>query len=178
MLQPSNQWQWQVDSEKRLLLDIDPSMAFTTAYNTKQLTMEVLNDTSFSLEDAIYYQDLTVKLQQLGQWTIPEMVQIALNATAANRYYKPVMPKSWFFKINDMALHFGESVVDLTVVLYTEYGAGHALNIQQTGNATLCMLLEESLPLSEDKALNRFEIIKVMNDRLFSSQELKQLKYA
>lgn len=178
MLQPSNYWQWQLDSDRRLLLDIDQSMAFTTAYNKKQLTMEVLNDTSFSLEDAIYYEDLTVKLQSLGIWSTPEVVQIALNATAANRYYKPVMPKSWFFKTNEMTIHFGETVRDLTVLLHTEQDCGRFLLIEQNDSASLCMLLDEQLQLNDSKVLEQFEIIKVMNDRLFSAQEIKQLKSA
>ncbi len=178
MLQPSNHWQWQLDGDKRLLLDIDPQMAFTTAYNKKQLTMEVLSDTAFSLEDAIYYEDISEKLKSSGHWSVPEAVQIALNATAVKRYYKPMMPKSWFFKTNQSACQFGECVDELTVLLYSEVEVGRFLVIERSDNASVCMLLDESLALSEDKTMAQFDIIKVMNDRLFSIAEMRALKYA
>jgi cell division protein ZapC len=180
MLQPTNHWQWQFCPDKKeLSLDIDPTMAFTTAYKQKHLTNEVFNDTSFSVDDAHYYQYISARLQEMACWSAPKMVQMALNATAAFRFYKPTMPKSWFFKTNEVTVHFGQqSQASVTQLLYTDFGYGQFLVIEQNESAAVCMLLDEALQLSETKSMEQFEIIKVMNDRLFSVEEIRQLRYA
>jgi cell division protein ZapC len=181
MLQPSNQWQWQFNqTDNQLLLDIDSSMAFTTAYKQKHLTNEIFNDTSFNLDDADYYQKISSELQDLGYWSTPEVVQIALNATAAQRYYKPTMPKSWFFKTNQTDIHLNSpsKQPQTTCLLYTERGYGRFLVVEHGDCASVCMLLDESLLLTDSKELNQFDIIKVMNDRVFGNCDIKQLKYA
>ena len=181
MLQPSNQWRWQFNqTDNQLLLDIDSSMAFATAYKQKHLTNEIFNDTSFNLDDANYYQNISSELQDMSYWSTPEVVQIALNATAAQRYYKPTMPKSWFFKTNQIDIHLNpqSQQSQTTCLLYTEHGYGRFLVVERSDCASVCMLLDESLSLTQTKELNQFDIIKVMNDRVFNNSELKQLKYA
>jgi cell division protein ZapC len=180
MLQPTDQWQWQYNQvNNQLLLDIDPSMSFTTAYQQKHLTNEIFNDTSFSVDDADYYQQVIARLQDLTLWSTAQVVQMALNATAANRFYKPTMPKSWFFKTNQVDAHFGPSnIADSTCLLYTDYGYGQFLIVEQGDTASVYMLLDEVLQLNDNKSLNQFEIIKVMNDRQFIHEQVKQLRYA
>ena len=180
MLQPTNQWRWQFcQQNNQLSLDIDPTMAFTTAFQSKHLTNEIFDDTAFSITDAQYYQCITSQLQALECWSEPQMVQIALNATAALRFYKPQMPKSWFFKTNEVALHFAQEVSqNTTQLLYTKHGNGEFLIVEQNESAAVCMLLSESLQLNESKSMAQFDIIKVMNDRLFKVEEVKELRYA
>ena len=184
MLQPTNTWQWQyVQVEDQLRLDIDSTMAFTTAYRKKHLTQEVFRNTDFSIEDAHYYQFIGAQLQQLGLWNNAHLVQIALNATAVQRFFKPTMPKSWFFKTNKMSAFahthqqsgFG---VGQICSLYSKNDVGQFLLVEGGDSASLCMLLDESLALSDDQSMGQFEVIKVMNDRLFEPVEAALLKYA
>jgi cell division protein ZapC len=179
MLQPTNQWKWQFCQQKeQLSLDIDPTMAFTTAYQGKQLTNEVHDDTAFSIDDAYYYQYITAQLQSLSCWSEPQMVQMALNATAVFRFHKPMMPKSWFFKSNEVAVHNAQQATQQTTrVLYTQFGSAEFLVVEQNESVALCMLLDESLQLNESKSMAQFDVIKVMNDRLFNVEEAKQLRY-
>ncbi len=178
MLQPTEQWQWQLNqSNNQLFLDIDASMAFTTAFEHKQLTDEVLNDNSFCINDAAYYQQVVAALTDLQQWTTPEVVQIALNATAAHRFYKPTMPKSWFFKTN-LTDQVNNLPDEATCLLYTEFGCAQFLTVEQGERASLKMLLDSELQLNESRAMTQFEVIKVMNDRQFSLAEMQHLQQA
>ncbi|MFT4926898.1 MAG: cell division protein ZapC [Phenylobacterium sp.] len=186
MLQPTEQWQWQPNpAHNQLFLDIDVSMSFTTAYESKYLTADAMTDNTFSLDDAEYYQQTVTVLSEMNVWSMPEVVQIALNATAAHRFYKPMMPKSWFFKTNRLPAQFVSSAsasmsdaADAVCLLYTELGCGRFLVVEQGDKASICMLLEEQLPLNETRSMARFDIIKVMNDRQFTLCEVQQLKYA
>ena len=183
MLQPTHSWQWQYNqADNQLLLDIDPTMAFTTAYRKKHLTQEIYRDTSFSVEDAHYYQLICAKIQTLTQFSTAKAVQIALNATAAQRYFKPTMPRSWFFKTNQMSAFSEAKEVQFTAgcqcVLYTTEGYGLFMVVDVSENASLCMLLDDELMLNESQSMSQFEIIKVMNDRLYCPLEVEQRKYA
>lgn len=180
MLQPTEQWQWQFNQAKdQLFLDIDVSMAFGTAYQHKHLTNDALDKSAFNLDDAQYYQQTVAALTNLNIWSMPEVVQIALNATAVHRFYKPTMPKSWFFKTNKITDQFDRSSAsEMICQLYTEQGCGQFLMIEQGDKASQCMLLDSELQLSESRSMNQFDVIKVMNDRQFGLHEFKQLKYA
>lgn len=184
MLQPTNSWQWQyAESEDELRLDLDATMAFSTAYRKKHLTQEIFRDTQFSIEDAHFYQFMCTQLQDLGHWSHAQMVQIALNATAVQRFFKPTMPKSWYFKANQMinfnpCKRLASFSVGRPCALYTEDNVGQFLLVECSDSASLCMLLDESLMLTESKSLNQFDMIKVMNDRLFEPMEVAALKYA
>ena len=184
MLQPKNTWQWQYSqAEDQLILDIDATMAFTTAYCKKHLNGEIFRDSSFSIEDAHYYQYICGQLQQIGVWNSAQIVQIALNATAVQRFFKPTMPKSWYFKTNQIN-QFANSNQQLSFsignicTLYTEQGVGQFLLVEGSENACSCMLLDEQFALTESKSMTQFEVIKVMNDRLFEPVETAVLKYA
>ena len=192
MLQPTNLWQWQyAESGDELRLDLDATMAFSTAYRKKHLTQEIFRDSQFSVEDAHFYQLICMQFQSLNLYSDAQIVQIALNATAVKRFFKPTMPKSWYFKENQL-MNFNQghiggyggagNQVSLGVgkscLLYTEDNVGQFLLVECGDSASLCMLLDESLALNESKSLNQFEIIKVMNDRLFESVEVAALKYA
>lgn len=189
MLQPTNLWQWQyAESEDELRLDLDATMAFSTAYRKKHLTQEIFRDTQFSIEDAHFYQFICAQLQDLGLWSDAQMVQIAFNATAVQRFFKPTMPKSWYFKANQMInvnsdVHFGSGsseslAVGKPCLLYTEDNVGQFLLVECGETASLCMLLDQSLALTDSKSLNQFDMIKVMNDRLFEPVTVAALKYA
>lgn len=176
MLQPTEQWQWQLNpAQNQLFLDIDASMAFTTAYRQKHLTADVLSENAFNLEDATYYQQTVAILNEMHSWSVPEVVQLSLNATAARRFYKPTMPKSWFFKTNRLAT-LSAAIVDNHAIclLYTDYGFARFLVVEQGPRASVCMLLDPELPLDENRSMTSFDIIKVMNDRQFSHNELRQ----
>lgn len=184
MLQPTNSWHWQyAESEDELRLDLDDTMAFSTAYSKKHLTQEIYRDTQFSIEDAHYYQFICTQLQSLGLWGEAQMVQIAFNATAVQRFFKPTMPKSWYFKPNQI-INFNQSKgheslgVGKPCLLYTEENVGQFLLVECGETASLCMLLDESLELTDSKSLNQFDMIKVMNDRLYEPLEVAALKYA
>ncbi|MFT5162320.1 MAG: cell division protein ZapC [Alteromonadaceae bacterium] len=180
MLQPTEQWLWKYNQVKnQLTLDLDSSMAFTTAYQHKHLTDDVLVESSFNLDDARYYQEVVAALVDTNRWSKPQAVQIALNATAAHRFYKPTMPKSWFFKTNRIADPYARlTSEDGICLLYTDYGCAQFLMVDQGEKASSCMLLDSELPLNETRTMNQFEIIKVMNDRQFGRKEFQQLKYA
>ena len=74
-------------------------LQFETAYPAKQLVPAAQEAQSFSLDDASHYFHLLECIAELPL-SEPERVQIVLNAIAACRFCKPMLPQSWFFRNN------------------------------------------------------------------------------
>ncbi len=166
MLQPANTWCWQLskDSESRLLLDLDNEMVFETPYREKQLNKEIIDSTPFNIDDASFYIGMSQYLSDLNRWGEPHIAQIMLNAVAVKRFYKPMLPKSWFFKQNQQAM----SAIEPVIRLYSDVDSAEFLIVEDCGNAVLCILIEAQCFLdNEGTALNQFDAIKVMKDRIF-----------
>jgi len=163
MLTPTKDWYWQYDEQqKRLTLDLGEDMLFVTPYATKQLSGGVLVSQGFSLENMEFYTRLQQELEASGLKLSPAMkTQIAINATAVKSFYRPLMPKSWYFQRQE---NFGD--FHQLSVLNSECGSALVLVIEREGQSALCMLLSQQLTLCEDKELNQFDVIKVMQDCL------------
>ena len=164
ILVPNDNWQWNYDDKSdSLLLDLSDRMQFTTAYRGKLLTPQAKVSSQFTLDDASHYYHLLECIGELP-FSEPERVQIVLNAVAAIRFAKPQMPQSWHFREFNLlreAPLFGE-----VVTLVSTYGHQGFLVIEAGETASVCMLLNGSLQLSEDKELQAHNYIKVMNNRI------------
>ncbi|KLV06882.1 cell division protein ZapC [Photobacterium ganghwense] len=164
MLKPNNSWMWYYDQKHdALMLDLGEEMIFRVSIPTKNLVPCAFTRSVFTVDDASTYQTYLEGVSSLDL-PAPRKVEIALNAVAANRFHKPMMPKSWFFK--DLKNAHCPSEGDV-VTLYTEDGQANFLVIENNGNASLCMSAEvEAVNLNNAKQMQFCDTIKVMNDRM------------
>ena len=164
MLKPNNSWMWYYDQKyDALMLDLGDDMVFRVAVPTKNLVPCAFTRSTFTVDDASAYQSFLEGMSDL-ELSAPRKAELALNAVAASRFHKPLMPKSWFF--NQKSAGYSPQLGDI-VTLNTELGEGHFLIIENSGSASLCMMADTaSLPLTAAKEMAFCETIKVMNDRM------------
>ncbi|MGL5291188.1 MAG: cell division protein ZapC [Vibrionaceae bacterium] len=165
MLKPTDAWKWYFDPRlQSLMLDLGEEMVFRVAIEKKYLIPDAFASSSFSVVDATLFRKYWDSADKL-ELPIPRKAELALNAVAARRFHKPLLPKSWFF--SSQLSPATPKVGDLAKIV-TNGVSATVLLIENEGNASLCMLAQEqSLILSQEKTMHFCEPIKVMNDRLF-----------
>jgi len=164
LLKPSKDWQWNFcHDNNRLTLDLGDNMVFVSAFKQAQLVKDAFNSRCFSIEDTAIFNLLMDKLE--GQLPMPAefICQIVLNAVAAKAFYKPLMPKSWFF---NTAPSVSSALPGKVVKLTSAYDTKHYIVVESNTTASTLLLIESSQQLDEKKSLGQFGLIKVMNDRL------------
>ena len=73
--------------------------------------------------------------------------------------------KSWLYKAqNTSGAHFQLAMLEASFDDNAELG--QVVVLEQDDSCATCMLISEDFMISDRKALAKFEIIKVMNDRL------------
>ncbi|MFD2176590.1 cell division protein ZapC [Veronia pacifica] len=164
MLKPNSSWKWYFNTDDdSLMLELGQDMVFKVSIASKHLVPDAFMDIPFSVDDASLFHLYNDGLSDLPL-SGPRKAEIILNAVAANRFHKPLLPKSWFFKDvgGDLAPEAG-TIIELK----TDFGNAPFLVIENHGAASLCMLAsEEDLALTDNKSMRFCEAIKVMNDRL------------
>lgn len=164
MLKPNNSWTWYYDSKHdSLMLDLGDDMIFRVSIPPKHLITSAYDRTDFTVDDASVFQTFVESVAQL-ELPEPRKAELALNAVAASRFHKPMMPKSWFFHTQSEGCEPQEADI---VTLETDAGQAKFLVIENSGCASLCMLAEASpLALTSTKEMAFCDTIKVMNDRM------------
>lgn len=164
MLQASAKWNWYAcHTNKCLMLDLGDEMEFCTAFKLRLLTDDVLLNPRFNLRDAEFYQQVSTYLTSFELWNGAQICQIAINATAAKFYLKPVLTKSWFFKSYSGSVPSTEAIV----LLHSKAATGQFLIVDHNEQASLCLNLEGNFQLDENLSLQQFEVIRVLNDRIY-----------
>ncbi|WP_097355727.1 cell division protein ZapC domain-containing protein [Candidatus Enterovibrio escicola] len=169
MLKPSNVWKWYFDANAQaLMLDLDLDMVFKVSIDKKYLTPDAFFDAPFTVGDASLFEAYADVVGHLPL-SKPRRTELVLNAVAANRFHKPLLPKSWFFHVQEGKM---ASIGGSLLVLQTDFGNEVFLVIENVGAASLCMHTSESpLRLTETKEMWFCETIKVMNNRLSPYQQ-------
>ncbi|WP_299018732.1 cell division protein ZapC [uncultured Photobacterium sp.] len=168
MLKPNNSWMWYYDPKHdSLMLDLGEKMVFRVSIPTKHLVTSAYERTVFTVDDASVFQIYKESLAQL-KLSEPRRAELALNAVAASRFHKPIMPKSWFFEIQQGNCEPENGDI---VTLQAESNLANFLVIENSGCASLCMLADvNSLALNATKEMAFCDTIKVMNDRMQAFQ--------
>ena len=164
MLKPNNSWMWYYDPKNdSLMLDLGDEMVFRVSIPTKHLVTSAYDRTVFTVDDATVYQTFNEGIAHL-ELSEPRKAELALNAVAASRFHKPMMPKSWFFETQQSGC---EPEMGDIVTLTTESGTAKYLVIENGGCASLCMMAQvEPVALTSTKEMAFCDTIKVMNDRM------------
>lgn len=163
IIQPNDLWRWSYDAQSdRLMLDLSDQMLFATEYRGKQLVPAAFTSNAFCVDDAALYYSLLEQVQVLD-WSAPAKVQLILNAVAVRRFYKPLMPQSWYFR------EYGQSYPSTPgalVIMECEEREALFMVVEEGEYASVCINLEQELMLAGHKSFPRFAVIKVMNNRL------------
>ncbi|MBR7628861.1 cell division protein ZapC [Aeromonas popoffii] len=164
-IQPNDNWQWHYDAHHdRLMLDLSDRMIFATEYKGRQLVPCSFTTQPFCVDDAALYYQLMDKAVELD-WSTPNQVQLVLNAIAVSRFYKPMMPQSWFFgEVHPFII----PETGALVCMNTLHGKGEFMVIEAGEQASVCLNLTDDLMLTASKILPRFGVIKVMNNRMIA----------
>ncbi|WOT03775.1 cell division protein ZapC [Shewanella youngdeokensis] len=164
LLMPKRDWQWEYNETNGVLMvSLGCDMEFLSPYKLKSLIPDAKIKTEFSVEHAKFYIALVDRLSKTLSLKDPQIVQIALNATAAHFLLKPQMPKSWFFDVSHECVY---SDVGKIFQLKTSEHTVSAMVVEAGLQASLMMIISPECRLSESKVLAQFETIKVMHNRL------------
>ncbi|MEP7705438.1 cell division protein ZapC domain-containing protein [Paraglaciecola sp. 25GB23A] len=161
MLQPTTDWHWYCDKQY-LMLSLKHNLQFQTAYNIGRLLNVPADKQFFSMLDSERYMQLAEQLEashlNVGA---AEMTQILLNAIAAITFHKPVTLRSWYFCEQNHA-----GAIRQLASLENQDGKGNVLILEQEQHVATCMVISQSLILNANKQLQKFELVKVMKNRL------------
>jgi len=171
LIKPGKDWQWIFCPDKdRLTLDLGADMVFVSAFSKRVLVAAARDPQLFSIEQSHSFYQYIERIEQQLSLTEAVVNHIALNAIAAKDFYKPLMPKSWFFNI---ATSVSSAQAGNIVLLQSKYETRHYLIVESNTKASTLLLIERCHQLDEDKILDQFGLIKVMNDRLMPVHQRK-----
>lgn len=163
-IKPNKNWKWNFcQTKNRLTLDMGDDMIFVSAFEKRHLINDAFLGEFISVEQSEDFTQFVEKLEQ--QLPVPSdfIYQVALNCLVAKSFYKPLMPKSWFF---NPAPVLSNALLANVVKLQSSIEERHYVVVESNLNASTLMLIEKSHDLNGVKSLNQFNLIKVMNDRL------------
>ena len=161
MQQPMSEWFW-FSHDNQLMLSMGKQWQCTTAYGHKQIVDLPQKDLLFSVADSQCYLSIAEHLNDSAkQFSPAQVTHIAINATAAIQFHKPISPKSWYFdEVETFGFHHQLARVS------NQFNTGSVFVLFEQGALATCMLLSEKLQLDEHKVLQQFELIKVAKSRL------------
>lgn len=163
LLQPDKYWHWFFDpKQQRMTLLLGEQMQFVSELASRKMSHAAWNAQEFTCTQTQNYYHFLDALENV-EWPDPVKVQIALNALTFSEFHRPIMPQSWFFErfSEFQSCQFAE-----LVLLKTKYKNVRFIVLEASSETALCMCLEDEVELTSAKVMNRFEIIKVMNDRI------------
>lgn len=164
IIKPDDRWRWYFDVEQqRLMLDLANGMVFRSRFPSKMLSESACQSASFTVDDAALYYGYDEQIRQIDMPS-ESRAELALNALIAHRFLKPLMPKSWYFEVNNNQINpYLSQVVEASLKEGNETAL--FLVVEVGTQACLCLLAQPQLTLF-DRTLNFCDPIKIMNDRL------------
>ena len=168
LLEPNNKWYWQYDLASQLIIiQLSDGLAMSCQLDKRNMNNLCKGRVNFCAEDASYYYYFLESVKDLSIGTAGK-VQIALNAVTNLRFHKIRMPQSWFF-------NYAHSVSSVNtgdlITLTTTNEHLSLLVLEADERVSTCMSLSNKIELSDTKSLNKFDIIRVMNDRVQLQQK-------
>lgn len=163
-MQDAMQWCWLYNDEQQLAIETGTGEAIVLPYKPKQLVNITFEQQAFDIDDANAYQKIVEALQNYRPDSLPvEAQKAALCAIAFNRFGCPQMPQSWHFQKSDLEQWSQERHL---CELNSGFDQGLFMIIDIDDEFASCMLLNNTMQVSNIKTLRQFQVIKVLNNRL------------
>ncbi|WJG07649.1 cell division protein ZapC domain-containing protein [Aliiglaciecola sp. LCG003] len=170
MLLPSGKWKWFIDqASSSLLVELDAGLTFQTAYQVSQLKVSP-DGLFFDIEHSDYFIQCIDALDESGvPFDDSIKMQIAINASAARCFHKPVLNKSWLYTKQNLCL-----IDDQQQLAWISHNQETYLvmTLERKGDTVLCMNLSEQFVTSDHKIHPQFSLLSVLSDRLLAFDQL------
>jgi len=163
LLEPSNKWYWQYDCASQfIVIQLSDGLAMSCHLDKRNMNNLCKGRINFCAEDSSYYYYFLEALKDVAL-SVPEKVQIALNAVTNLRFHKVKMPQSWFFDFINSQVSFSTGDI---ITLSIKGNKNRFVILEADERVSTCMLLDADVQLSDSKKLAKFDVIRVMNDRV------------
>ncbi|MFC0444830.1 cell division protein ZapC domain-containing protein [Pseudidiomarina halophila] len=172
----SQHWRWIYDPEQQqLVIELDHGLVHKCPYKPSRLIPMKPMHAAFTMEDASCFQEFYDALSAYELWDPMLLTQAAINRTILERFGRPQMPQSWYFQSCETVPNYTlETGALIELNSGTETGIFAIMTIDD--EFAECMLLTNSLTISDVKVMQQFESVKVLHNRLQPSHYL-QLHY-
>ena len=176
-IKPDDKWRWFFDAEQdRMMLNLADGMLFRSRFSRKMLTPDAFNEAVFNVDDAAQFYSWQ---ESCRETTLSEEQrdELMVNALVAWRFMKPLMPKSWHFRVCQRQ-SWRPGASELVTVTLEENGEEARMLVIEAGeNAALCVLAQPELHIA-GKTMMLGDAIKIMHDRLRPWQAEQAQRYA
>jgi len=165
-------WYWRYQQQndcadgKQLEILMDSGLVQVLEYQVRHLRQDMPCECAFSVDDAEFFNTVIDYQEQYSPFSPTEQLLIALHAAAIARFGKPLMPQSWHFQTGQVDPWPNEHRF---CALNSGFAKGNFLIIETDDRTALCMLVDPSFEVSTTKVMRRYDVIRVLKDRLLSS---------
>lgn len=161
-------WQWKYDAaQEQLHILMDSGLMQTLSYKKKHLRPDMPALCDFSVEDATFHAEIMDYQDAYSPFSPTDQLLTALHATAIQRFGKALMPQSWHFQTGMLESWPTEHKY---CTLNSGFAKGDFLLVGGDDRTSLCMLIEPSFEVATTKLMKRFDVVRVLNDRLLSNE--------
>ncbi|RUO41077.1 cell division protein [Pseudidiomarina aestuarii] len=165
-MQASSAWRWVYNPEQQQLsIELGDGLSHPCPYKTSRLAPLYAMNAAFTLEDAQAFQTIYDALHALDRWSPMLIMQAALNNAILQRFGRPQMPQSWHFQQAEDTV-FDQFEAGVPVCLNSGFANAEFVLLAADDEFAECMLLDESMALSEIKEIRQFDVIKVLHNRM------------
>ncbi|TRW49732.1 cell division protein ZapC [Aliidiomarina halalkaliphila] len=162
-------WQWRLQDSQTLVIELGKNLIHPLEFKRSFLRDRLPESVSFSMDDAAAFQRFSDYLEDHSTLPASEQFNIALHAAALVRFGKIMLPQSWYFQFGPFSEEKPWPQTHLFCSLISGPAQADFLVVEQDERCSLCLLVDESFELGGFKTMRRFEVTRVLNDRLQES---------